>query len=672
MDLQTFLRAIRKFWWGIAVLAVLGAVGGFGYAAQATPVYASTVTFVAITHPTSESANPLAGEQYAQQRVATYADVISTDRLAGAVLAAAPGLGLTPTYLTQHIAGSARAETVLLTATIDDVDKDRSLQIATLVAKVFPEMTDAIESDNGTRQALLSFDVVDGPTLNPVPISPQTKLLIALGLVAGLILGMAIGLLREVLDNSVRSMDLLRTITDAPVLGVVFRSDPSGKGSVVMAQRARSVQAEAYRQLRTNLQFVDVDRPASIIVVTSSMPKEGKSTTAMNLALAFAESGRRVLLIDADLRRPRIGEYLGLEGAVGLTNVLAGQVVFGDVAQNWGTQGLVVLPSGSIPPNPSELLGSKQMVDLLAHLRTQYDNVVIDTPPILPVTDAAVVGRSSDGVVVVVRHGHTRRAEIRRSVGILRGVDVRVLGCVLNDAPTKGADAQLRYGEYGYHQEPVARTGRLRRLLGRLRPGSRRAAERAEFSRSAGAVTVGDVLAAELSLPDVHANGAGRHSATWASVVRESAEDERTEDAGAGVPENLTTADTPETPATPEASASAEPDASASAEPGVAAADDEPHATDRDAPVVDLAEAPDPAVEAPDSADTPDDDPASPAQAGDGDAPKDVEESQDGPAAPNGAAPSGNGGHGGAAQAPDDRAVAATAKQRALLRRQRT
>jgi len=296
------------------------------------------------------------------------------------------------------------------------------------------------------------------------------------------------------------------------------------------------------------------------------------------------------------------------------------------------------------------LLGSKQMVDLLAHLRTQYDNVVIDTPPILPVTDAAVVGRSSDGVVVVVRHGHTRRAEIKRAVGILRGVDVRVLGCVLNDAPTKGADAQLRYGEYGYQQEPVARPGRLRRL----RPGSRRAAERAEFSRSAGAATVGDVLAAELSLPDVHATGAGRHSATWASVVRESAEDERTEDAGAGVQQDPTTADTTET----------------RVESDAAGADDEPDAPDWDAPVMDPVEASDPAAKAADPADTPDDDPASPAPAGDGDVREDVEESQDRAAAPNGAAPSGNGGHGGAAgQARDERAIA---KQRALLRRQRS
>jgi capsular exopolysaccharide synthesis family protein len=209
--------------------------------------------------------------------------------------------------------------------------------------------------------------------------------------------------------------------------------------------------------VRTNLQFVDVDHPIKLIVVTSSIAAEGKSTTATNLAVVFAETGSRVLLIEADLRRPRVSDYLGLERAVGLTNVLAGQVSIDEVLQRWGTDGLTVLPCGSIPPNPSELLGSQNMVDLLTGLRQRFDTIIIDTPPLLPVTDAAVASVLADGVVVVVRYGRTNRAQLAAAVRSLESVDARVLGCVLNMQPAKQAEGRGRYDGYGYYEDAPAK-----------------------------------------------------------------------------------------------------------------------------------------------------------------------------------------------------------------------
>jgi capsular exopolysaccharide synthesis family protein len=205
--------------------------------------------------------------------------------------------------------------------------------------------------------------------------------------------------------------------------------------------------------LRTNLQFLNVGRPVQVLVVTSSMPEEGKSTTAINLAVAFSDFGRRVLLIEGDLRRPRIASYLGLEGAVGLTNVLAGEVGLVDVLQPWGRGGMTVIPSGTLPPNPSELLGSPAMSELVAHLRKSYDIIIIDAPPLLPVTDAAVASSLADGVVVVVRYAKTKRNQVAQSMRSLQAVEARVLGTVLNMAPSKGSQS---YSSHGHHaQEPV-------------------------------------------------------------------------------------------------------------------------------------------------------------------------------------------------------------------------
>ena len=214
------------------------------------------------------------------------------------------------------------------------------------------------------------------------------------------------------LDTTIRQPQVLRTLTEVPVLGVIPFEKSAKKSPLISEGQARSIRAEAFRQLRTNLQFVDVERPVRVLVVTSSVADEGKSTTATNLAVSFSESGRQVLLIEADLRRPRVADYLGLERAVGLTNVLAGQVDIDDVLQPWGRGGLSVLPSGSIPPNPSELLGSPRMLDLLERLKTRFEIIVIDTPPLLPVTDAAVAAAHADGAVLVARYGKATRGQV--------------------------------------------------------------------------------------------------------------------------------------------------------------------------------------------------------------------------------------------------------------------
>ena len=181
------------------------------------------------------------------------------------------------------------------------------------------------------------------------------------------------------------------------------------------------------------------------MVVTSSLPGEGKSTTTINLAIALADAGSRVALVDADLRRPSVSKYLGIEGKVGLTTVLIGRATLDDVVQPWGNGKLHVLPSGQIPPNPSELLGSKAMAQVLTQLAAKYDVVLIDTPPLLPVTDAAILARLTSGALVVVSADKLHRNQLRESLGSLETVGARILGIVLNRVARKPSDAYTYY-----------------------------------------------------------------------------------------------------------------------------------------------------------------------------------------------------------------------------------
>lgn len=448
VDLHGYVQAVRKYWWLVLLVTGLCVGASVVLTYTAAPQYESSVTFFVSTPPTADG-TALQADQYAQRRVNSYVGLLTSEKLAQSVIDTAD-LDMTVSQVTGSIAAAADLNTVLLTATVTNSSPEQSLAITTAISTQFGQMVAQLDNHGSPESANVVLNVVSGPTLNPEPVSPRKSLNIGLGVLLGLALGLASAILREVLDNTVRSPQVLRTLSDAPVLGVIAADRGSKKSPLIVDNHARSVRAEAFRQLRTNLQFIDATRPVGVLVVTSSIAGEGKSTTAINLAVSFSDSGRRVLLIEADLRRPRVAEYLGLEGAVGLTNVLVGQAAIDDVLQPWGRGGLTVLPSGTIPPNPSELMGSPLMAELIIQLRKSFDMIIIDTPPVLPVTDAAVASRLADGVVVVVRYGKTTRNQVSTALRSLTAVDARMLGTVLTMSPVKGAEA---YSAYGYYED---------------------------------------------------------------------------------------------------------------------------------------------------------------------------------------------------------------------------
>jgi non-specific protein-tyrosine kinase len=245
--------------------------------------------------------------------------------------------------------------------------------------------------------------------------------------------------MRNNLDNSVRTDSQLADLLGAPNLGVIAFDRKAATHPLTAEEPPHSARAETFRQIRANLKFVAGARPPQVIAVTSALPGEGKTTTVCNLAIAMAETGQRVLVIEADLRRPKAADYLGLDRDVGLTSVLTGTTQFHDAVQllHWSEGSFDVLTSGPLPANPTKLLSARQLPDLLAAARTTYDVVLIDTPPVLHTADVAELAPLTDGVVLVVRIGKTPRDQIQAAANMLAAVSSPVLGSVMSMAPRR-------------------------------------------------------------------------------------------------------------------------------------------------------------------------------------------------------------------------------------------
>ncbi len=300
-------------------------------------------------------------------------------------------------------------------------------------------------SEAKTLDNVMVVEPADIPTQ---PVRPNVMLNTLLAAVVGAMLAVGIAFLIEYLDDSVHTPQDVDTALHLPTLGTIVRMQAVNPADRLVVYHApRSPVAEAYRSLRTNVQFSNVDRPSKVILVTSANPMEGKSTTAANLAATMAQSGLSVVLVDGDMRRPSLHRIFETHNNLGLTNALLDdQVHLNGSLQDTKIPNLRLLPTGPLPPNPSELLGSQRMQRLIAHLRERFDAVIIDSPPVLAVTDPAVLVPQMDGVILVVGAGETRRETAQRAVDTLTQVGARFLGVALN----KLSRNRGGYG-YGYY-----------------------------------------------------------------------------------------------------------------------------------------------------------------------------------------------------------------------------
>lgn len=445
MDLLYYVRLLRRNWLLIALSLALGAASALFVTANTPPKYVATITMLVSGHDREGSlSTAYQAGMLSQQRVESYAELLTSRRVLEKI---------TEDANIQNLQGSITAEsipaTVLIRAKVTDTDPARAARLANALGVEFPKLIEEIERPTPTSRATVKVTMVDQAGVPTSPISPRPAVNLALALLIALAVALGSIILRDRLDTTVKTEDALQRAANTSILGTIGYERDARRLPLIVRNHGRSSRAEAFRSLRTNLQFIGVDQSPKSLVITSCLPGEGKSSTAANLAITLAQAEWRVILVDGDLRRPRIPHYLGIEGTTGLTDVLIERARLQDVIQTWGEANLSVLPSGQIPPNPSELLGSRGMRNVLTQLTETYDMVIIDAPPLLPITDAATLAAVCDGTLLIARYGKTRREQIIRAMEMLSSINARMVGAVLNFAPAKSS----QYYGYGYESD---------------------------------------------------------------------------------------------------------------------------------------------------------------------------------------------------------------------------
>jgi len=453
MELRDYLRTSRKRAWLIATATVMCIGGALVMSLTTIPVYQGTAKLlvVAKTDPDGGTSSAYEGALLSQQIAKSFAQILESRTTAEAALRLDPQ-PFTPGQLQQKIHAEPVTETLIISLRVEDTDANRARRLTNSVARAFIGTVPRLQSGSALKVSLVE------PALTPsAPIRPRTRLNVVLGLLFGLMIGNGVALLREFLDRWLKTSRELELATDAPVVGMIppFRA---GKQPIPVAEQPRSAAAEAFRKLRTNFAFLGVDRESLCCVITSPSAGDGKSTVAANLAIALAQAGQSVAVIDADLRKPSLHKLFRLPQRVGTTTVLLDQAGLQDAIHHVHSALPAVLTSGQVAPNPSELLGSHRMQDLLSELRATNEVVLIDCPPLLPVTDPMVVSRFVDGILLVARAGVTTRDQAQAAKATCAKAGARIFGTVLNASTVTDGDQPAYYTYYGEAGQAVDTT----------------------------------------------------------------------------------------------------------------------------------------------------------------------------------------------------------------------
>ena len=463
MTILEFFRTTRANLWLLIIGIIVGAAAGFGYASLQPKVYAASSSGY-VTVGESGTVDVLSGSTAAKERARSYAAIVSSEAVAQKIKQNTPELSLSTGQIRSSLTATAGDNAALITVSAQASSPKNAQLLANSALQATADYIKEIEQNPGNAQALVNGDSnaaatppansntvrvipLNNASVNPPLVSPNYQQNTLIGAVIGLVVVYTAIFLRRALDQRIRTRDDATKATGASILGVLPVSDDLSEENIVNGDTDDHIAQESIRQLRTNLRFVNVDTPPRSFIVTSAVPGEGKSTVSLSLARAMADAGSPVILIDADLRRPTVAKKLKLDAKVGLTQVLAGQVEIANAVHQLGDSNLFVLPAGRIPPNPSELLGSDKMRQLIKELSEEFI-VVVDVPPLLPVTDASLLSHSVDGVILVGSIGRSHREQMTEASSILKKVNANLFGLVLNRAPRKGLGNSY-YG-FGY------------------------------------------------------------------------------------------------------------------------------------------------------------------------------------------------------------------------------
>ena len=332
-----------------------------------------------------------------------------------------------------------------IAATTDPTALQQLQERLTQYRMIYSDLVTSYEQVRLSEEQTSTNVVVSEPAAVPyIPVSPKTSRNTLLAVMAGMLLAAGVVFAIDALDDTIKNPDEMRRRFNLPILGMIAWHETGGDQPIALAE-PRSPTAESFRSLRTNLTYAAVDKPLRRILVTSATPQDGKTTIASSLAVVFSQNDKNVVLVDADLRRPQVHHRFGLQNRRGLSDLFIRPLdSLSGVVNAVTLPKLAVITSGGLPPNPSELLTSKTMGQILDRLNTAFDLIVIDTPPLLTVTDAAALAPAMDGVVLVAKPGTTKMGAFRQALEQLQAVGARVLGVVLNDVNPKSR----RYGYY--------------------------------------------------------------------------------------------------------------------------------------------------------------------------------------------------------------------------------
>lgn len=431
MTVHSYVQIMRRRWRIMVGLLVTCVLAALLWSVTTTPMYRSTASVYFSLSYGNSAVDLSQGSSYTQAQMESYAMLATSPRVLEEVATTLP-FATSGIQLAGEVSTSVAAGTVIIRISASDPSAEHAAAIANKVAGTLGVTARSLSPKDSRGKPTVDVYTVGSARVPTQRAVPATKRNIAAGLLGGLVLAIAIGVLREKLDDKVRSVADLNAVVDKPVLGEVTMPRRSRGAQLPVRDLPLSGRAEAYRKLRTNLRFLQVGSGHSTVVITSSEESEGKTTTALNLAFACAEAGDRVLLIDADVRRPAVADRLGIEGNAGLSTILSGLSEFEEVVQPLGSNGkLFVLPSGTIPPNPGQLLSSTRMAALVHRVTDEYDIVILDCPPLDPVTDAALVSQLASGAVLVAGAGSVSRARLSESVRALEQGGADLFGVVL-------------------------------------------------------------------------------------------------------------------------------------------------------------------------------------------------------------------------------------------------
>jgi capsular exopolysaccharide synthesis family protein len=442
-----FAKLFRARWITIVAVALASVLASIALSLLTTPMYAASTRLFVSTSAGTSMTDLYQANRLSQDRVLSYTELLQGETLAQRTIDKLD-LDEPAKELQGRVTATAKRDTVLISVKVLDESPLRARDLANALSDEFVVLVKELETPKPGAQPDARVVVEQRASVPAAPVIPRTSRNIAAGLALGVLLGIGLALIRDLLDNTTKDREVVESITGAGLVGIIPSDKEIRNKPAISFDRDNSAIAEAFRKLRTNLQFLEVDNPPRVIVVTSSAPAEGKSTTAINIALALAEADHSVVLVDGDMRRPSLHKYLDLVGAVGFSTVLSGSASLSEVLQDTKYPRLTVLAAGASPPNPSELLGSMAAKRLLSELREKFDYVIVDSAPLLAVTDAAILATKADGALIITRFGQTKRDQLAHTARTVEDVGAKLLGVIMTMMPMRSGGY---YGKYSYY-----------------------------------------------------------------------------------------------------------------------------------------------------------------------------------------------------------------------------